>query len=384
MSASKTKYMCVNMDGEEAPLKVNGQKIDKVDRFVYLGSVIRPDCTIDDAVSANCLKARVQLKHIRAALRCSSLNWISKSGLLNTFISPVLLYGLETVVLRQKDITRLEAVMHSGKRMILGLTSRKDIKLIELNATIRTREIGIVIATRRLSLYASYKNLGDSALMALLAPKKVYSKDFVRQIKLDMINHDLANDWFDAPTQVEYNQTARITRMVGTRLLTVKCENEGCERMFAERKEMNRHLRQDHVPELRSGQVREVTLVNLIMASNVTVMPSGPPFECPRHDCLKSYKTVGWMERHVRSCHPDIVLEYTKAECKQESGKPNARVRGQSETASSEFSCPLCPKRLGTLKGITNHCAVKHRWSYSQGKEVRPRAKKVIGDPPPS
>lgn len=60
-------------------------------------------------------------------------------------------------------------------------------------------------------------------------------------------------------------------------------QNEICNRKFATIKEMNRHYRNNH-------QNRP----------NIEAL-----YNCPLTDYNKTYKTLGWLNKHILPCHPE-------------------------------------------------------------------------------
>ncbi len=100
MSSDKTKYISINNDA--ATIQVNGITIEDMSKFTYLGGIINSLGTADDTISAICKKSRVKLAQLRGALRQRKMRLDTRGRLLETFIKPVLLYGLETLVTRKK------------------------------------------------------------------------------------------------------------------------------------------------------------------------------------------------------------------------------------------------------------------------------------------
>ena len=72
---------------------------------------------------------------LRPALVSKRLTLRNKGLLIETFLKPVLLYGLETLVIRCTDLGRVEAVIHRANRMCLRLETRNEMKIKELNAS---------------------------------------------------------------------------------------------------------------------------------------------------------------------------------------------------------------------------------------------------------
>ncbi|VUZ50582.1 unnamed protein product [Hymenolepis diminuta] len=61
---------------------------------------------------------------LRLVLRSKVLSIKAQAKLLETFVEPVLLYGLSTTVYLKVDNKKLKAVQNTAWRMMLGLYSR--------------------------------------------------------------------------------------------------------------------------------------------------------------------------------------------------------------------------------------------------------------------
>ena len=67
---------------------------------------------------------------------------------------------------------------------------------------------------------------------------------------------------------------------------------------------------------------------------------------CPIVGCYKTYKTPGWLRRHLKECYADEI-ETTEE-------KPGEQTKDEIDGQK----CPLedCEEKLPTWKGIVNHC----------------------------
>ena len=110
MNIKKTKIMLVskNMDGNLSIL-VNGQEIERVRRFKYLGSVVSEDGRSLAAVKERIVLAKDAFGK-RRELLTKHISRKSKKKLMKTIIWPVALYGCETWTLRKEEIDRLNAL----------------------------------------------------------------------------------------------------------------------------------------------------------------------------------------------------------------------------------------------------------------------------------
>ena len=109
ININKTKTMRVSKNGgETVDILIEGQKVEQVKKFKYLGAWITEDgrCEVDIrtriAIAKDAFTKRKELLSRRMKL-------ITKKRIIKTVIWSVLLYGAETWSLRKEDVRRLEA-----------------------------------------------------------------------------------------------------------------------------------------------------------------------------------------------------------------------------------------------------------------------------------
>ena len=265
ISVEKTKSIVINTkDNTNVPINVLSEQVEQVNHFEYLGSIIASDGSADKAISARISKTRIAMLRLRPALVSKKLTLRNKGLLIETFLKPVLLYGLETLVIRCTDLGRLEAVIHRAKRMCLRLEIRNEMKLKELNEKVKTTPVAHQLCRRRVQLYASFKNIGADSLNELLEGAKVWQKDWVRQLRAHLDNHGLKtkcdqDNWLHNPTtKLKFTEGGNFkANAIGKRSQTVQYANENCGRMFHSKKEMYRHLRDNHSPSVQTSASSE-------------------------------------------------------------------------------------------------------------------------------
>ena len=77
------------------------------------------------------------------------------------FIKPVILYGLETLIIRKVDIDKFSAVLNKARRMILKLNSKSELKVTELEKKGPIKSIRTQLAVQRANLWISINRLND-------------------------------------------------------------------------------------------------------------------------------------------------------------------------------------------------------------------------------
>ena len=258
---------------------LNGHSIERVSCFTYLGSPITDTGLADELVKVNILKARRCLTRIRPVLRSSNITIQHKTRLIETLVTPVLLYSIETIVLRAKDSDRLEAVKNTARRMILGICDKREANNQELHRRVFLPNVATQVQQRRLNLWYSMKarelNLAVRVLLSepinSTAYRPAHTKAWMRQLRADIVQvlSIDCNTWIERPTKIRVqDDPGRRPKLIGRRVMTIVCTDVACVRMFATRKKMYRHVRQDHDSAGLTGtvvcRVRNNTVINAI------------------------------------------------------------------------------------------------------------------------
>ena len=118
-------------DNTNVPINVLSEQVKQVINFEYLGSIISTDDSADEVISARISKTKIAMLRLRQALVSKTLTLRNKGLRIENFLKSVLLYGLETLVIRCTEIGRQEAFKRRAKRMCLRLEKRNDMKLNE-------------------------------------------------------------------------------------------------------------------------------------------------------------------------------------------------------------------------------------------------------------
>lgn len=375
ISYAKTKYMMTEPEkDDDEELTVAGQVIEKVRHFNYLGSVICDDGDNMPAVRQNVRKAKASLIKLRPALRSEKLAMRTKLRMVETFIKPVLLYGLETVVLTATMNDKLEALLNTSRRMILGLTNKKEMPVSELREKLPLKHPATQIQKKRLNLWFTMSkrpnNLTHRILRSVDArardKRRAHTKSWMRQLERDaeFFYKEESEHWLKEPFEAKTMEVTEYRpKLVGERTRDITCSAEGCERKFATRGEMYRHLRTDHT-------------MNKEAATETTDI-----LRCPVENCSKQYKTNGWLKSHMTKCHPNYDLTCLTMDKKQEGGTE----QNTGDHKGKKHKCPYegCKKELPTWKGIVNHCYRVHAYSAIAKKPTVPgkRQKTTMSGP---
>ncbi|MES9975007.1 MAG: reverse transcriptase domain-containing protein [Candidatus Thiodiazotropha sp.] len=350
ISFTKTKWMSTTQVPDEQQLSINGKSIDRVTTFKYLGSIINANGDSKPAVRENIKRARTGLIKLRPALRSNKISTQIKSRMVECFIKPILLYGLETIVLTAQSNDKMEAMLNTARRMILGLNNKRDLKVDLLKNKVILKPIATQLRRRRVNLWLALNKTGKNAALRMMKSSLVdkrcfrvaHTKRWMRQMYEDAKECTDGNpeQWINYPTPVSIKKIqATRPKLVGKRERKIKCTAKGCARMFAYNNEMYRHLRNDHSMAINSGD---------------------KPIQCPVSNCYKTFKITGWLKSHISKCHPRYKIKEIKKNIHQV-GQASTSKKRNSET--HQCPDPNCTKETNTKKGIINHCYQKHGFS---------------------
>ena len=124
ISAKKTKLITNNTGGINTEIKVNGQKLETVTSFKYLGSVITDEGSKPEILS-RIAQATAALTRLKPVWIDKSISLSSKLRLMRSLVTPIFLYACESWTLTAEFQRRIQAVEMRCYRKILRI-SYKD------------------------------------------------------------------------------------------------------------------------------------------------------------------------------------------------------------------------------------------------------------------
>ena len=95
ISAEKTKLMANNTSGINTEIKVNGQKLETVTSFKYLGSVIADEGSKPEILS-RIAQTTAALKRLKPVWNDRSISLNSKIRLMHSLVTSIFLYACES------------------------------------------------------------------------------------------------------------------------------------------------------------------------------------------------------------------------------------------------------------------------------------------------
>ncbi|KAK3543004.1 hypothetical protein QTP70_008689 [Hemibagrus guttatus] len=144
VSRSKTEYMCVNEREGSGTVRLQGEEVKKVQEFKYLGSTVQSNGECGKEV-----KKRVQAgwngwRKVSGVLCDQKISARIKGKVYRTVVRPAMLYGLETVSLRKRQESELEAMAHGPPDkppiMVTDTTLREGVGSAALNTPVLRKQ----------------------------------------------------------------------------------------------------------------------------------------------------------------------------------------------------------------------------------------------------
>lgn len=120
INVGKTKSMAIN-PGRPVEFTVDGNPIECVTAFPYLGSNIAPDGGARDDVDLRITKARAAFASLNKIWRSSQLTRSTKLRIFNSNVKSVLLYGCETWLVSRVICRKLQTFVNRCLRRILRI-----------------------------------------------------------------------------------------------------------------------------------------------------------------------------------------------------------------------------------------------------------------------
>ena len=123
ISAEKTKLMTNNTSGINSEIKVNGQKLETVTSFKYLGSVITNGGSKQELLG-RIAQATAALTRLKPVWIDKSISLSSKTRLMRSLVTSIFLYACESWTLTAELQRRIQAMEMRCYRKLLHLTQR--------------------------------------------------------------------------------------------------------------------------------------------------------------------------------------------------------------------------------------------------------------------
>ncbi|MDA8001968.1 MAG: reverse transcriptase domain-containing protein [Alphaproteobacteria bacterium] len=172
ISCKKTKSLAVLPPEQpqiQSPLPIHllpgDEPIDVVSHFQYLGSFVQNDCGMDVEINSRICKASSAFQSLSRILWYQrKIKTNTKVRILNSVILPTLLYGLESTVLLESHVRRLESFMIRCLRIILGISVREQKRHTTIRKMAKQQRISSILVQRRLRFLGHLSRMSNDRL----------------------------------------------------------------------------------------------------------------------------------------------------------------------------------------------------------------------------
>ena len=140
INAEKTKLMTNNSSGIFAKIKLNGQELEVVEKFKYLGSIVSDEGSRPE-ILVRIAQTTAALARLKPIWRDKNITLRSKIKLMRTLVVSIFLYACETWTLTAELQKKIQAMEMKCYRKVLGISYLEHIT----NESVRNRikqEIG--------------------------------------------------------------------------------------------------------------------------------------------------------------------------------------------------------------------------------------------------
>ena len=137
INAEKTKLMTNNTNGFSTDIRFNGEKLDCVNRFKYMGAIIADEGSKPD-ILARIAQATTALAKLKTIWNDRNIALSSKIRLMRSLVMSIFLYACESWTLTTDTERRIQAMEMRCLRKLLGITYRDHISNEEVRN--RTRQ----------------------------------------------------------------------------------------------------------------------------------------------------------------------------------------------------------------------------------------------------
>ncbi|CAH8499648.1 unnamed protein product [Schistosoma curassoni] len=135
---SKCKVLLQDWQDYNPVLTLDGEQIEVVEKFVYLGRCISAGGSGSDEINARIVKVRVAYANLGHLWRLRDVSLAVKGRIYNASVRAVFLYACETWPLRVDDVRRLSVFDHRCLRRIADIQWQHHVS----NAEVRHRVFG--------------------------------------------------------------------------------------------------------------------------------------------------------------------------------------------------------------------------------------------------
>ena len=133
LNTRKTKYMVISKTPAlHEALSANGQAIERVSKFTYLGCTIDENWDHSTEIKCRIEKARTTFMQMRSMLCSKDLSLNMKKKIIQCYVHPILLYGAEAWTMSEASESRVNAFEMWMYRRVLKISWTEHVSNVEV------------------------------------------------------------------------------------------------------------------------------------------------------------------------------------------------------------------------------------------------------------
>jgi len=125
VSTKKSKIMVNSASNDSTEIKMNGEILEEVSQFKYLGSILAKDGTSNNEVKARIATATSALARLERIIRSNIISFCTKYHLYKSLVISILLYGCESWTLSAELERRIQAFENKCHRRLLKISYKE-------------------------------------------------------------------------------------------------------------------------------------------------------------------------------------------------------------------------------------------------------------------
>ena len=152
INVKKTKRMVnkANVSPNEVDIEMRGERVERVEEFVYLGSLITNTGTVHKEIERRLQLGQYRFNELKKPIfDQETISRETKVNIYEAIVLPTILYGSETWTCTDKEYNRLNTVNNKMLRQIVG-KKRDEIHNLELHKVTNTDPIDLYVKRQRL------------------------------------------------------------------------------------------------------------------------------------------------------------------------------------------------------------------------------------------
>jgi hypothetical protein len=185
-------------------ISIRGDVVGIVDEFVYLGSMLSSDGSLDKEVNRRIASAAKAFHLLLRCFRCKSITRHTKVAVYKACVVPCLLYGCETWPILDRHLKRLHVFHMNSLRRICNLSRRRRISNHAILELCEIDDVEMLLHRNRLRWLGHVARMDEQRV-----PKKLLfsgvsgcrsrgrpKKRWTDVVKVDLKRKGHTNNWF--------------------------------------------------------------------------------------------------------------------------------------------------------------------------------------------